>query len=86
MEILEIRSTHDLTSSATEKRRAGAHSYQVNCRQFTSMHRTWQNTKPTRAATMWVMTLGFERIWMTEAESQLVAAAIHETQSPVAID
>ena len=59
MEILEIRSAHDLTTSATDKRREGAHSYQVNCRQFTSMHRTWQNDKPPRTPTMWVMTLGF---------------------------
>ena len=86
MEILEIRSARDMTASSPEARRVGVHSYQVNCRQFISVHRTWQNDKLRRAAPLSVMTLSCERIWMTEEESKQVAAAIQATRSPVAID
>ncbi|HZQ10377.1 MAG TPA: hypothetical protein VFD70_27610 [Anaerolineae bacterium] len=86
MEILEIRSGHDLTAHSPTERRVGAHSYQVNCRQFASIHKTWvrEGARPTEI--LWVMTLGFERIWMTVEESQQVAAAIKATHSPILLD
>ena len=86
MEILEITSAHSLTSSIPDRRPAGAHSYQVNCRQFISTYKTWQRQSADRGQAFGVMTLAFDRIWITEAESAQVAAAIQATHSPVALD
>lgn len=46
MEILEIRSTHSLTTSIPDRRPVGAHCYQVNCRQFVSTYKSWQRAAP----------------------------------------
>ncbi len=86
MEILEIRSTHDLTALSPSARQRGTHSYQVNCRQFTSVQRLWHHDKPQGTRLFDVMTLNFERLWMTESESQQVAAAIQAMRSPVVVD
>ena len=86
MEILEITSSHSLTTSIPDKRPVGAHSYQVNCRQFSSTYKSWQKYDAIRGQPFGVMTLAFDRIWITEAESARVAAAIQATRSPVALD
>ncbi len=86
MEILEIRSAHDLTARSPSARHSGSHSYQVNCRQFTSVERLWRTDKPASDSLLRVMTLNFEYLWMTEAESRQVAAAIQDTRSPVVLD
>lgn len=86
MEILEIRSSHDLSAKAGQVRLLGAHSYYVNCRQFAARNRDWQKDKAQSPLPLWLMTLGFERIWITEEESKLVEAAIQSTHSPVALD
>ncbi len=86
MEILEITSSHDLTAISAEARRTGAHSYQVNCRQFIALHRSWERDKAQRAGPLGLMTLRLERIWITAAESKRVAEAIQATRSPVALD
>ena len=86
MEILEIRSSHDLTGNSPQARRAGAHSYKVNCRQFTLARRAWQRDAEPRAPSLGVMTLGFERIWITAEETKQVAEAIEMTRSPLALD
>lgn len=86
MEILEITSSHSLTVSIPDKRPVGAHSYQVNCRQFISTYKSWQKDSGARGQAFGVMTLGSDRIWITEAESAQVAAAIQATRSPVALD
>ncbi len=86
MEILEITSSHSLTTSIPDKRPLGAHSYQVNCRQFISTYKNWQRHSPAPRPAFGVMTLTFDRIWITEAESAQVAAAIQATQSPLALD
>ncbi len=86
MEILEITSSHDLTATSADARRTGAHSYQVNCRQFISLHHSWERDKSLRAGPLGLMTLRLERIWITAAESKRVAEAIQATRSPVALD
>ncbi len=86
METLEIRSSHDLAAMSAGARRTGPHSYQVNCRQFTSVLRSWEKDKAQRAGPLGLTTLKLERIWITAAESKRVAAAIEATRSPVALD
>ncbi len=85
MEILEIQSTHSLTTSMTDSRPVGAHSYQINCRQFNAEYRSRQKDSAARGHALGVMTLGFERIWITTEEIEQVAAAIQSTRSPVVI-
>jgi hypothetical protein len=86
MEILEIWSSHSLTTSIPDRRLVGAHSYQVNCRQFISTYKSWQKNSAARGQALGVLTLGFDRIWITKAESAQVAAAIQSTRSPIALD
>ncbi len=85
MEILEIRSSHDLTSKLPAARRVSEHSYWLNCRQFVSVHREWQRNRVPERPGLGLMTLGFERIWITEEEIGQVATAIKMTTSPVAL-
>ncbi len=86
MEILEIKSSHDLTATSADARRTGAHSYQVNCRQFSSLLHSWERDKAQRARPLALMTLRLERIWITAGESQKVQEAIQAMRSPVALD
>ncbi len=86
MEILEIRSTHDLTARSPSARHPGSHSYRVNCRQFTSVERLWRNDKSGGDSLLGIMTLNLEHLWMTEAETRQVAAAIQDTHSSVVLD
>ncbi len=86
MEILEIKSSHDLTATSADARRTGAHSYQVNCRQFSSLLHSWEKDKAQRARPLALMTLRLERIWITAGESQKVQEAIQAMRSPVALD
>ncbi len=86
MEILEITSSHDLTAMSADARRTGAHSYQVNCRQFSALFHSWERDKAQRARPLGLMTLRLERIWITAGESQKVEAAIRAMRSPVALD
>lgn len=85
MEILEIRSSHSLTSSIPGSRPAGAHSYQVNTRHFISMQQDWQKNGLARGVALSVLTRSFERIWITAEEVRQVLAAIQSKRSPVAI-
>jgi len=85
MEILEIQSSHSLLTSRPDSRPVGAHVYQVNCRQFTSTYKSWLKDGATRGQALAVMTVGFERIWMTPEEAEQVAAAIRSTHSPLAL-
>ncbi len=85
MEILEIQSSHSLLTSRPDTRPVGAHVYQVNCRQFASAYRKWQEEEAARGQALAVMTLGFERIWMTGEEALQVAAAIQSTRSPLVL-
>lgn len=86
MEILEIQSTHNLMNSMLDKRPAGAHSYKISCHQFMSVYRSWLKDGAAREQSFGVMTLGFERIWISKDEGTQVAAAIQEMRSPLAID
>ncbi|HEX9075652.1 MAG TPA: hypothetical protein VF932_07715 [Anaerolineae bacterium] len=85
MEILEIQSSQSLLTSRPDSRPAGAHVYQVNCRQFTSTYRTWLKNSVAHEHPLAVMTLGFERIWITKEEAEQVAAAIQSAGSPVVL-
>ena len=85
MEILEIQSSHSLTTSIPEKRLVGGHSYQLNCHQFANARRSWQKAGAARGIALGVMTLGFERIWMTAEEVTQVADAIQSARSPLAL-
>lgn len=85
MEILEIQSSHGLTTSILEKRPEGAHSYQVNCRQFSSAQRNWQKHDAGRGLALGVITLDFERIWIKAEEVNQVADAIQSTRSPLSL-
>lgn len=86
MEILEIKSQNDRTRRSPETRAAGAHTYHLNCRQFTTVRRDWQNDGERASLDLAVMTLSFERIWMTAGESEQVAAAIKATQRSITLD
>lgn len=86
MEIIEIRSSHSLVTRITEQRPAGAHAYQVNCHNFNTEYKNWRKKSAATWHVLGVMTLGFEEIWITEAESQQVAEAIQAARSPVAVD
>ncbi len=86
MEIVEIKSSHDLTAMSADARRSGAHSYQVNCRQFVTLHRSWERDKAQQAGPLGLMTLSLERIWITAAESKQIEAAIQSTQPTVLLD
>ncbi len=85
MENLEIRSAHSLITSMTGAREVGAHSYQINCHQFSSEYRSWQKNKGAQRHALGVMTMGFERIWITGEEIEQVAAAIQSKHSPIAL-
>lgn len=85
MENLEIRSAHSLISSITGSREVGAHTYQINCHQFSSEYRNWQKNKAAQGHALGVMTKGFERIWITREEIEQVAAAIQSDRSPIAL-
>jgi hypothetical protein len=86
MQILEIRSSHDLAAKSADARRTGPHSYQVNCREFTSMLRAWEQDRVQRTGPLSLMTLSLQRIWITAGESRQVMAAIEATRSPVTLD
>jgi hypothetical protein len=85
MEILVIESSHSLTTSVPEKRVDGAHSYHLNCRQFSTVQRSWQKNSITQEHALGVMTLNFERIWITPQEVSQVADAIKSARSPLAL-
>lgn len=85
MEVLEIRSTHSLTTSIPDSRPVGAHSYEVNCRHFISMQRNWQKNGIARGLALSVMTRSFERIWITAEEVRQVLTAIQSQRSPIAL-
>ncbi len=86
MQILEIHSSHDLACRSADARRTGAHSYQVDCREFTSMLREWEKDKKQRAGPLGLRTLRLERIWITASESKHVMAAIQATRYRVRLD
>ena len=86
MEILEIRSSHDLTTNLVDTRPAGAHSYKISTRHFATLQRDWQRSGPERGPSLPVMTLAFERIWMTETEVKQVVEAIRTTHTPIEVD
>lgn len=86
MEILEILSSHNLMNSILEKRPVETHKYKISCRQFMNVYRTWLKDNGEREHAFGVMTLGFERIWISKDEGVQVAAAIQEMRSPLAID
>jgi hypothetical protein len=86
MEILEIRTTADLRARSTGTRAPGAHTYHVNCRQFSTLHRQWQNDRTRHAEPLGIMTLDFEQIWITPGEGAQVAAAIKGTVPLLALN
>ncbi len=86
MEILKIQSSHGLTTTITAQRPAGAHTYHLNCSHFHTAHRDWQRNNATAERALGVMTLDFERIWITTDEVVQVAAAIQATRSPLTLN
>lgn len=85
MEILEIKSSHSLTMSIPGRRPEGAHTYQLNCSHFKSEYKNWQKKKASGSQLLGVMTLGFERIWVTEPECAEISTAILASHTPVTI-
>lgn len=85
MEILEISSSQSLLTSRPDSRPVGAYVYQVNCHQFMTAYKSWQKKGAAREQPLAVLTTGFERIWMTRAEAEQVAAAIHGAHSPLVL-
>ncbi len=91
MELLEIKSGHDLTSHSPVSRRASAHSYLVSCRQFMSVLAKWRKPGTSGAltadgdSTISFMTLGAEQIWVTRAEIGKIQEAIETAHSPVTL-
>lgn len=85
MEILEIQSSKSLLTSRPDSRPAGAHVYQVNCRQFTAAYKSWQENEAAHEHPLAVMTTAFDRIWVTRAEAEQVAGAIQGGHSPLVL-
>ncbi len=91
MELLEIKSTHDLTAHSPESRPAALHSYLISCRQFTSVLANWrkpsqaQGPTANRGSTLSFMTLAADQIWVTEAEIGRIEHAIHSGHSPISL-
>jgi len=87
MEILEIQSSHNLMNSILDQRPAGAHTYKISCHQFMLVYKTWmKDNEAARVRPLPVMTLGFERIWVSLEEGKLIEQAVQAMRSPVAID
>ena len=87
MQVIEIRSQHDLTAHVPTERRAQAHSYWLHCRQFTSEFKTWlKGHGPEQETTLGLMTLAMERLYLTQDECQVVAEAIKTATSPKVLD
>jgi hypothetical protein len=86
MDTLEINSTHSLTTSMTDKRESGAHTYQINCHQFNAEYKIWQKKNESQGNAFGIRTLGFERIFVTAGEAAQIAAAIQTKRSPLALD
>lgn len=85
MEILAIHAGTDLRTRPGSERPSGTFVYHINCRQFNSAHRSWQLHRTTQPEMMVLMTLNFERIWMTNNECTQVANAIKELQPNVTL-
>jgi hypothetical protein len=91
MELLEIRSQHDMTAHMPGTRRAAAHSYLISCRQFMFILANWRkpNTANRPAAsrdtTLSFMTLAADQIWITEEEITSIVAAIQTSQPLVSL-
>ncbi len=84
MQVIEIRSTHDLTVHQPEERAAASRSYRIHCGQFFSQFRQWEkNSSHDEKQTLGLMTLGMDRIWITDKEGQEIAEAIRDSRSPV---
>ena len=86
MQVIEIRSQHDLTARVPTERRTQAHSYWLHCRQFNSEFKAWLKGHEPQEATLGLMTLAMERIFLTQEESQEVAQAITDASSPKLLD
>lgn len=84
--ILEIYSSHDLAVKSADARRTGAHYYQVDRREVTSVLAAWEKDKTQHAGPLGLTTLRLERIWITARESKLVGAAIQATRYRVRLD
>ena len=85
MEILAIHAGTDLRTRTVSERPSGTFVYHINCRQFNSAHRSWLLHRTTQPDTMVLMTLNFERIWMTNSECTQVANAIKGLQPNVTL-
>ena len=91
MELIEIRSQHDMTAHVPETRRAVAHSYLVSCRQFLYVLAKGRKPNATQGptakpgTTLGFMTLAAEQIWITEEEITSIVAAIQSAHSPVSL-
>lgn len=86
MEIIKIKTAHSLMTSITDNRPVGENVYDVNCRQYLVTYGNWQRQKPADAKAFGVMTLGYERIWVTEAECKQIADAIQASRSPLVLE
>lgn len=86
MEIIEIKSAHSLLTSITTARPLGAHVYKLNCRQYLSVYQNWQRQRRTQPQPFGMMTLDFERIWITDEECLRITTAIKAASSPVVLD
>ncbi len=85
MEIIEIQSSHSLTTSIPESRPMGTHSYQLNCGHFLLLQKSWQKNGAARGLALSVITRSFERIWITAEEVRQVVSAIQSKRSPIAL-
>jgi hypothetical protein len=91
MELLEIRSQHDMTAQMPGTRRAVARSYLISCRQFMHILGNWRKPNTTagpaagRGATLSFMTLAADQIWVTEEEIASIVAAIQSSRPQVAL-
>ncbi len=89
MEVLEIKSSHDLTAHLLTARRSAARSYLISCRQFTpvlaDLRKPGRLKAATPDATVGFMTLAADQIWMTPPEIDIIQDAIRSAHSPVSL-
>ncbi|HZQ09260.1 MAG TPA: hypothetical protein VFD70_21970 [Anaerolineae bacterium] len=86
MEIIEIQSKHSLLTSMTESRPDSERAYKLNCRHYISTYKEWQRHSRANSQALGVMTLDFERIWITAIEGEQIVTAIQAARSPVVLD
>lgn len=86
MELIRVKSSHNLSNTTTTNRESEGHTYTINCSQYLTAYQNWQRKRTSPTQTFNVMTLGYEQIWVTDVECEQIASAIKSANSPIVVD